>query len=193
MIKTLRSKDKKIEWLKEKTGHWRQHREKCEIVLPNDVTDFRLNVNSVNGNSENTVEDCLDAISEIGHKIEIKLKETVFRSKFSDLKRSEYLRQTELKAVCESCESLVVNNCHFCLKVTPIHPSRVNSPITEINESPLGLMDSELDLLDIMSTWPELFRKTDSTVSQSVRKSVGQSVRKSLKREIPVVNNDLEG
>ena len=145
----------------------------------------------MNGNSENAVEDCLDAISEIGHKIEIKLKETVFRSKFSDLKRSEYLRQTELKAVCESCESLVVNNCHFCLKVTPIHPSRVNSPITEINESPLGLMDSELDLLDIMSTWPELFRKTDSTVSQSVRKSVGQSVRKSLKREIPVVNNDL--
>jgi len=102
VIKTLRSKEKKVEWLKEKTGHWRQHREKCEIVLPKDVTDFRLNVNSVNGNSENTVEDCLDAISEIGHKIEIKLKETVFRSKFSDLKQSEYLRQTELKAVCES-------------------------------------------------------------------------------------------
>ena len=64
---------------------------------------------------------------------------------------------------------------------------------TTIDESPLEFVDSDLDLLNVMSTWPEIFRTSDSITCQSDRKSVRTSVRKSLKRKVPVVRNDLNG
>ena len=213
MIKSLRSKENKKEWFKEKTGHWRKYREKDENPLIDDVTDDSKSGNYVKGFDENVVENNVDKIVEIGRKVEFKMKVSILKRNFSDLKKSEYLRKFDKLAVCESseslresqlqsnCESLSHQDCLFRLKVDAL-PFTVKSSESEIPAMPPTqsmLVDSELDLLDIMSTWPEMFRTTDSNCDASkvieIPKVVGNSkvVEKSLKVGIPMVNIDLNG
>ena len=98
MMKGSRSREKKLAWLNEKKGHWRNYRESLQN---NDVTSDERFSKLVKGNSENIVESCMNNITNIGQNIELKLKETVFKKSFSDLKKSDYLRQ-ENPTVCET-------------------------------------------------------------------------------------------
>ena len=75
-----------MDWINEKKVYWRNY---CES---HDESNFKIHITNVKGNSENVVERCFNDIVEIGQKLEVKLKETVFKKTFSDLKKSEYLR-----------------------------------------------------------------------------------------------------
>ena len=95
---------------------------------------------------------------------------TVFKRNFSDLKRSEYLRPTnettnyELNSRLSSNSSFVVSdsdsvNLSSDLSLVNFDPIKI-SPLLKSDTS--YLIDSELDLLRLMSTWPDLFRLSTS-------------------------------
>ena len=123
------------EWLSDKKRHWRNYRSKDEIPPVDDTTSEIPVIDLVKGNGEIIVENSVEKIVDIGRKVELKLKETVFKQKFSDLKKSEYLRIVNLLTVCTYCdEKLPVNlpeNCHFCRnpKSTPLSVIPVKPPV----------------------------------------------------------------
>ena len=152
ILRESRSKENKMAWINEKKGHWRNYREK------NDESIFKVDVTNVKGSGENVVDKCLNNIVEIGQKVELKMKETVFKKTFADLKKSEYLRQ-EMVNFCKTCHnnlpSKLSEACLYCLKTESIQeqPYATEPFMSEGT-------DDELDLLTIMSSWPELFETT---------------------------------
>ena len=160
IMKDLRSKEKKLSWLNEKKGHWRNYRESLQN---DDVTSDEKYSKLVKGNSENVVEKCMNSIAKVGQKVEFKLRETVFKKSFSDLKKSDYLR-LEVPTVCPSCKVLLQSKlskyCLSCLETDPIDKPAIKNPISSDlpaqSISVSGWVDDELDLLRIMSTWPGL-------------------------------------
>jgi len=112
LLKSIKARDglnrkrneDELEWLKEKRSHWRNYREN----LPNDDSISDNLTDLVRGKCEKSVE----KISEIGRRVEFKLKEAVFKRKFSDLSKSDYLRQETPTAVTESfMPDLMPKNC----------------------------------------------------------------------------------
>ena len=85
------------------------------------------------GNGENSVR----TISEIGSKVQFKLKEPVLKRTFSDLRQSDYLKCNESHSMSST----------FCLSVTPSYPTKM----------PASNEVDELDLLSIMMDWPDIF------------------------------------
>ena len=139
--------------------------------------------------------------------MQLKLKETVFKRNFSDLKRSEYLRPTnettnyELNPRLSSNSSFVVSDSDSVVNLSS-DLSLVN--FDPIKISPLSYqIDSELDLLRIMSTWPDLFRLSTSnneiysakitTTNPLPNDSELSLPRNSIVSDSSVVNIDLTG
>ena len=163
-IESLKRKDSNTyrEWIKEKQGHWRNYRENREIPpTDGDTTEISC-LNVVTGNGET---DIVESISEIGRKVQLKLKETVFKRNFSDLKRSEYLRPTN-ETINYELNSRLSSNSWF--EVSDSDSVNLSSDLSLVNFDPIKisplsyLIDSELDLLRLMSTWPDLFRLSTS-------------------------------
>lgn len=77
----IKNEKKTKEWKKMKTSYWRDYWER------NETLDEHL---SLIENDENWE----DKICEIGEKIEIKLRETLFKRKSLDLKRNDYMKST---------------------------------------------------------------------------------------------------
>ena len=88
--KGLLSLEKKSpEWIKEKTGLWRNRRD-FSTKSPN--RDDTVNASNGRFDIRESVEELEENIVKIGRSVRIKLKETVFRESFIDLKRQDYLR-----------------------------------------------------------------------------------------------------
>ena len=165
-IESLKRKDSSTyrELIKEKQGHWRNYRESSENPPIDGSATESTFLTVATGCGET---DIVESISNIGRKLQFKLKETVFKRNFSDLKKSDYLRPTNETTNCElnsklsSHSSTVVSDCEsgpdLCSDFSLVNNNSIEiSPI--LPPDPSDLTDSELDLLSLMSTWPDLFR-----------------------------------
>jgi len=78
---------------------------------------------------ENTVENADENIGEIGRKIQLKLRETVFKQSFRDLKRSDYMktRSETVNLIClESNEMFETEFNRLCNIEIDVEPIRVD-------------------------------------------------------------------
>ena len=95
-----------------KTSYWRDYRDKTS-----DSFVFG------DSNTLDETENCrspVKTIVEIGQAIELKLKETVFKKCFSDLKRSDYIREPGETTFCKSLEFRTDDEKGYDEKCSPV-------------------------------------------------------------------------
>ena len=136
-VAKLKKDSDRREWISEKKELWRNYRDRnINFSLDSSTIggeNLNFSSNMVFGNGENYVK----IINEIGSKVQVKLKEPVFKRTFSDLKQSDYLKCNESSPVSNT----------FCLPIVPISPT----------ETPASNEVDELDLLKLMMDWPDIF------------------------------------
>ena len=101
-----------------KTGYWREYRDKPSdsfLFGDSDILDVTENFKSP-----------VKTIVELGQAVEIKLKETVFKKCFSDLKRTDYLKEPSETTFCRSLDFTIDEKGHNekCSPVCAVTPGK---------------------------------------------------------------------
>ena len=107
-LKTLREKGlierekKSRDWTSLRTSYWRHFREQNE-------TTVLENSDSGDKDIEDIIENSEKVIGEIGLKLQVKLKETILKTKFSDLDQSDFMK-TNISEVKDDLKSYLAMN-----------------------------------------------------------------------------------